>query len=129
MNRPLLLAHLAQVERHIREGERHILRQRQIVDALERHGRGQSQTAKMARDTLDLFEMAQAAHVADPGAPRSCITADNIRSRWRATASAAVVCRSNRVESTVNSHKEYHHGASHKVVSFEQPRPYAAAGR
>ena len=98
-------------------------------DALERHGRGQSQTAKMARDMLDLFEMAQAAHVVDPGAPRSCITADNIRSRWRATASAAVVCRSNRVESTVNSHKEYHHGASHKVVSFEQPRPYAAAGR
>jgi hypothetical protein len=44
-------------------------------------------------------------------------------------ASAAVVCRSNRVEPTVNSHKEYHHGASHKVVSFEQPRPYAAAGR
>ena len=49
-------------------------------DALERHGRGQSQTAKMARDMLDLFEMAQAAHVVDPGAPRSCITADNIRS-------------------------------------------------
>jgi len=62
MNRPLLLAHLAQVERHIRKGERHLLRQRQIVDALERHGRGQSQTAKMARDILDLFEIAQAAH-------------------------------------------------------------------
>src|SRR6516225_6420001 len=28
-----------------------------------------------------------------------------------------------------NSHKEYHHGASYKLVSFEQPRPYAAAGR
>ena len=64
MNRPLLLAHLAQVERHIRKGERHLLR-RQIVDALERHGRGQSQTAKVARDILDLFEMAQAPHVVD----------------------------------------------------------------
>jgi len=64
MNRPLLLAHLAQVERHI-AGERHLLRQRQIVDALERHGRGQSQTAKVARDILDLFEMAQAPHVVD----------------------------------------------------------------
>jgi hypothetical protein len=41
------------------------LRQRQIVDALERHGRGQSQTAKVARDILDLFEMAQAPHVVD----------------------------------------------------------------
>jgi hypothetical protein len=40
MDRTLLIAYLAQAERHIREGERHLLRHRQIVDALERHGRG-----------------------------------------------------------------------------------------
>ena len=57
--------HLAQVERHIREGERHIFRQREIVNELERHGHGNSQTAKMARDILDSFEMTQLAHLSD----------------------------------------------------------------
>jgi hypothetical protein len=65
MKKTLVLTHLAQAERHIREGERHLLRQRRIVDELERHGRGQSQTAKMARDILESFEVAQAAHIAD----------------------------------------------------------------
>ena len=38
MNRNLVIAHLAQVERHIRESERHLSRQREIVAELERHG-------------------------------------------------------------------------------------------
>jgi hypothetical protein len=61
----MLLDHLGQVERHIREGERHLMRQREIVTELERHGRGHSQTAKMARDLLDTFEVAQSAHLDD----------------------------------------------------------------
>jgi hypothetical protein len=65
MERSLLLDHLDQVERHIRDGEWHLLRQREIVDELERHGRGKSQTAKMARDLLESFEMAQSAHLND----------------------------------------------------------------
>ena len=63
MKRSMLLNHLAQVERHIRDGQRHLLRQREIVDELERHGRGQSETAKMARDVLESFEMAQSSHL------------------------------------------------------------------
>jgi hypothetical protein len=54
---PFLLYHLAAVERHIRDGERHLSHQREIVDELERHGRGSSQTAKVARDILASFEM------------------------------------------------------------------------
>jgi hypothetical protein len=65
MNRAGIRAHLDQVERHIRDGERHLLRQREIVDELERHGRGNSQTAKMARELLDTFEQAQSAHLND----------------------------------------------------------------
>jgi hypothetical protein len=41
------------------------LRQREIVDELERHGRGHSRTARMARDILDTFEMAQSKHLND----------------------------------------------------------------
>jgi hypothetical protein len=65
MNRATLLAHLAQVERHVRDGERHLSRQLEIVDELERHGRRGSQTAKMASEILDTFEMAQSAHLND----------------------------------------------------------------
>jgi hypothetical protein len=56
MKRSRLLDHLAYVERHIRDGERHLLRQREIVDELERHGRGNSQTT---------FETAQSTHLND----------------------------------------------------------------
>ena len=52
-------------KRHVRQGERHLLRQREIVDELERHGHGHSQTAKMARDILDSFETAQSEHLND----------------------------------------------------------------
>ena len=65
MKRSQLLDHLAHVERHIRDGERHLLRQREIVDELERHGRGNSETAKMARFTLETFEMSQSTHLND----------------------------------------------------------------
>jgi len=65
MNRNLVIAHLAQVERHIRESERHLSRQREIVAELDRHGHGHSQTAKMARDILDSFETAQSEHLND----------------------------------------------------------------
>jgi hypothetical protein len=65
MKRSILLVHLAHVERHIRDGERHLSRQRVIVDELERHGRGNSQTANIARDLLASFEMSQSAHLND----------------------------------------------------------------
>jgi len=77
MKRADLLDNLAHVERHVRhvrDGERHLLRQREIVDELERHGRGDSQTAKNARD----IEMAQSAHLNDRASP-TCVAADNIR--------------------------------------------------
>ena len=51
--------------RHIRDGERHLSRQREIVDELERHGHGNSQTANMAKDILQTFEMAQIGHLND----------------------------------------------------------------
>ena len=65
MKRAMLLDHPAYVERHISDGERHLLRQREIVDELERHGRGNSQTAKMAREILAIFEMSQTQHLND----------------------------------------------------------------
>jgi hypothetical protein len=78
MNRATLLARLAYVERHIRDGERHLLRQREIVDELERHGRGQSETAKMARVTLESFEMAQSSHLNDWAHLQEALREDNI---------------------------------------------------
>jgi hypothetical protein len=65
MNRPTFLARLANADRHIREGERHLTRQREIVAELERHGHGHSRTAQMARDILATFEMAHSAHLND----------------------------------------------------------------
>ena len=63
MKRSMLLDHLAQVECHVSEGEWHLLRQREIVDELERHGRGNSQTTKVAREILTSFEKAQSSHL------------------------------------------------------------------
>jgi hypothetical protein len=40
MNRTTLLSNLAYADRHVRDSERHILQQREIVDKLERHGGG-----------------------------------------------------------------------------------------
>jgi hypothetical protein len=65
MTERFLLHHLAAVERHITEGERHLLRQREIVGELEGYGRGRTETAKIARELLESFEMAQSAHLND----------------------------------------------------------------
>jgi len=65
MQRAILSERLAQVERHIRDGERHLLRQREIVAELERHGRGHTRTAIMAMDILGTFVEAQSAHLND----------------------------------------------------------------
>ena len=65
MNRAALLDHLAYTERHIRDGERHLSRQREIVDELGRHGRGHTRTARNARDILETFEAAQSMHLND----------------------------------------------------------------
>jgi hypothetical protein len=65
MNRKALLSNLAYAERHVRDGERHILQQREIVDKLERHGWGHTRTAQLARDILASFEMAQSVHLND----------------------------------------------------------------
>lgn len=47
MSRTMLLDHLALIERYIRESERHLLHQREIVIELEHHGR--CETAKTGR--------------------------------------------------------------------------------
>jgi hypothetical protein len=65
MNRNLAIARLAHVERHIGDGERHLSRQREIVAELERHGHGNSRTARIAKDLLASFEMGQTAHLDD----------------------------------------------------------------
>ncbi len=65
MKRAMLLGYLAAAERHITEGARNVARQREIVDELERHGRGNSETVKVAREFLQTYETAQAAHVAE----------------------------------------------------------------
>jgi hypothetical protein len=41
------------------------LRQCQIIDELERHGHGRSQTANIAKDVLQSYEMAQSAYILD----------------------------------------------------------------
>ena len=61
----MLRDHLAKVERHIRDGEGHLSRQREIVAELEGHGHGHSRTAQMARDILATFEMSESTHLND----------------------------------------------------------------
>ena len=65
LNRSMLVNHLGQTKCRIRERERLIFRQRQIIDELECHGHGRSQTANMARDLLQSDEMAQSAYILD----------------------------------------------------------------
>ncbi len=64
MQRSMLLDALAHAERHIRDGERHLSRQREIVVELERHHR-RSRTAQVARDILASFEMTHSKHLND----------------------------------------------------------------
>jgi hypothetical protein len=91
MNRATLFAHLALVERHVCDGERHLLRQREIVDELERHGRGESQTTKIAKDILLSIEMAQSAHLNHRARLLLALQGDNIASQ--SPLPAAMVCR------------------------------------
>jgi hypothetical protein len=64
MDRVAISAQLAIAERHVIEGQDHIDRQREIVAQLGRAGRGNSWTAKLARDLLHTLEVTQRAHVA-----------------------------------------------------------------
>jgi hypothetical protein len=61
MDRKLLQTSLAQAERHVVEGERHVARQRNLVTALERDGHDTSRAVQL----LCQFEELQAMHVAD----------------------------------------------------------------
>lgn len=61
MDRYVLAEHLLQAERAVQLGERHIHRQRQIIEELERN----SHPAELARDLLRVFEQSQVLHVAD----------------------------------------------------------------
>ena len=64
---------LAEVEGHVIAGEQHIDQQREIIRRLVRAGRGNSQTAKIARDLLNSMELAQRAHVAHRDQLRSLV--------------------------------------------------------
>jgi hypothetical protein len=59
----MILDHLAQAERHIRQGETLVRRQQQLVRNLEldRH----PQTLAKAKDLLEKFEKLQQMHVTD----------------------------------------------------------------
>jgi hypothetical protein len=60
MDRGILLEHLQQARAHIAEGERHIRRQREIIDELERGGHN----SELARELLATLEQVQETHVA-----------------------------------------------------------------
>ena len=61
MDRAILLDHLALAERHVAEGDRHLMRQREIVAEIEEAGRDSA----LARGLLLTFEGSQATHIAD----------------------------------------------------------------
>ena len=61
MDRTMLLDHLAQAERHVAQGDGHILRQRALIDRLHRDGHETS----VAEDLLRRFEEIQRMHIAD----------------------------------------------------------------
>jgi hypothetical protein len=58
MKRSTLLDDIAEIKRHILEGEGHLLHHE-----LERLGRGNSQTTKVAREILTSFEKVQSSHL------------------------------------------------------------------
>ena len=58
-----LLEHLALVEEHIQQGERHIQRQRELLAELERDGHDAA--AARARSLLQVFEQSQLVHLAE----------------------------------------------------------------
>ena len=61
MDRQILEKHLAQVERHVEAGGRHVERQRALVAALERYGHDTT----AARKLLASFEAIQQTHIED----------------------------------------------------------------
>ena len=61
MDRNLIIDHLFQAERHIREGMINIERQRQVIRDLERDG----QDTRLSRSLLKQFEDLLAMHVSD----------------------------------------------------------------
>jgi hypothetical protein len=61
--------HLARAERHVAQGEQHILRQRELIDALQRKGDDTS----LAEDLLRRFEETQRMHIADRDRLRSAL--------------------------------------------------------
>jgi hypothetical protein len=60
MDTRLLQEHLAEAERHIALGDKHIARQIEIIDALESAGH----PIELAWSILDKFRLARAAHIA-----------------------------------------------------------------
>ena len=73
MKRQMILDHLQLAERHVVEGERHLARQRDIVDTLEREGLD----GKTARALLVQFEEMQTLHLADRDRLRAELAAQN----------------------------------------------------
>jgi hypothetical protein len=57
----VLREHLEMAERHVTEGERHIMRQCELIAALKRDGHDMT----TARELLAQFEEMQALHIAD----------------------------------------------------------------
>jgi DNA repair protein RadC len=64
MDRETLLGWLALSERHVEQGARHILEQRELLSRLQKPGQGKSDTAGIASDLLDEMERLQALHIA-----------------------------------------------------------------
>jgi hypothetical protein len=62
MDKTIFLEHLAQAERHVAMGEAIVMRQREIVSALEANGH--TELASKARRLLAIFEELHATHIA-----------------------------------------------------------------
>jgi hypothetical protein len=61
MNRAILLEHLAMAERHVHEGETHLVHQRELIARLKHGGYGTLE----AENLLRLMCQSQALHIAD----------------------------------------------------------------
>jgi hypothetical protein len=67
MDKAMIAKHLAIVERHVTEGQRHIDRQREIVRELQRDGRDPATAMSLLRQ----FEDMQTLHIQDRDRLRS----------------------------------------------------------
>jgi len=63
MDRETLLDWLAVAERHLDEGARQLLQQRELLSRLQTQGHSKSAAAGMARALLDTMERLQAHHI------------------------------------------------------------------